>query len=164
MPSWSTPLTPLRHSLASHLGRLGRSFDTLAGQVREAMARSVGRTVAEAVAEAVQAALADSPAGAGLPPRPPSYRGRPRPLEDQAADPAWRDAPDYPRPGLLPPRPDPCGTCTACPPPGRRGGGRGRRALPEEGADIARPKSCVGWVASARRVVRGGHRSPEECV
>jgi hypothetical protein len=128
------------------------------------IARSIGRTVAEAVAEAVQAALADSPAGAGLPPRPPSYPGRPPPLEDQAAGPAWPDAADHPRPGLLPPRPAHCGTCTGCPPPGRRGGGRGRRALPEKGADLAREKRCVGWVSSARRVVRGGHRSPEECV
>jgi hypothetical protein len=49
-------------------GQLGRSFEALADQVREAIARSVGRTVAKAVAEA---ALADPPADAGLPPRPP---------------------------------------------------------------------------------------------
>jgi hypothetical protein len=64
MPSWPTLLTPLRHSLAGHLGRLGRSFEGLAGQVREALARSVGRTVAEAV----QAALAVSSADPDLPP------------------------------------------------------------------------------------------------
>jgi hypothetical protein len=46
---------------------LARSFDTLASQVREAIARNIARTVAQAVAEAVQAALPDSPAGAGLP-------------------------------------------------------------------------------------------------
>jgi hypothetical protein len=106
MPSWPTLLTPLRHSLAGHLSRLGRSFDTLADQVREALARSVGRTVAEAAAEAVYAALADSPADAGLPPAPSSYPGRPPPLWDEADGPAWRDAADDPRP---PHRPrDPC--------------------------------------------------------
>jgi hypothetical protein len=94
MPSWSTLLTPLRHSLAGHLGRLGRSFEALAGQVREAIARSIGRTVAETVAEAVQAALAASPADPELPP---PYPGRPPPLWDEADGPAWRDATDYPR-------------------------------------------------------------------
>jgi hypothetical protein len=51
----------VRPALAGHLARLGRSFDTLAGQVREAIARSIGQTVAEAVSEAVHAALADPP-------------------------------------------------------------------------------------------------------
>jgi hypothetical protein len=83
-------------------GQLGRSFEALAGQVREAIARSIGRTVAEAVAEAVHAALSGSPADAGLPPRPPSYPGRPPPLWDEADGPAWRDAADYPRPSDRP--------------------------------------------------------------
>jgi hypothetical protein len=95
-----TPLSSLlaraRRSLGGHLSRLGRSFDTLAGQVREAIARSIGRTVAEAVAEAVHAALADAPADAGLLPRPPSYPGRPPPMWDDPDRPAWRDAADYP--------------------------------------------------------------------
>jgi hypothetical protein len=88
-------LARARRSLGGHLGRLGRSFEGLAGQVREAIARGVGRTVAEAVAEAVHAALADSPADAGLPPAPPSYPGRPPPSWDESDGPAWRDAADY---------------------------------------------------------------------
>jgi hypothetical protein len=94
MPSWRALLTTARRSLTGHLSRLGRSFDTLAGQVREAIARSIGRTVAEAVAEAVHAALADSPADADVPP---SYPGRPPPVWDQVHGPAWRDAADNPR-------------------------------------------------------------------
>jgi hypothetical protein len=98
MPSLPALLTTARRSLAGHLSRLGRSFDTLAGQVREAIARSIGRTVAEAVAEAVHAALADSPADSpNLPPASPSYPGRPPPLWDEVYGPAWRDATDYPR-------------------------------------------------------------------
>jgi hypothetical protein len=96
MSSMPALLARARRSLAGHLGRLGRSFDGLAGQVREAIARSIGRTVAEAVAEAVHAALADSPADAGLPPALPSYPGRPPPLWDDPDRPAWRDAADYP--------------------------------------------------------------------
>jgi hypothetical protein len=102
MSSLSAFLARTRRSLGGHLGRLGRSFDTLAGQVREAIAHSIGRTVAEAVAEAVHAALADLPAGTGLPPRPPSYPGRPPPLWDEADGPPWRDATDYPRPTARP--------------------------------------------------------------
>jgi hypothetical protein len=90
-------LARARRSLGGHLGRLGRSFDSLAGQVREAISRSIGRTVAEAVAEAVHAALAQSPVDPGLPPAPPSYPGRPPPVWDEADGPAWRDATDYPR-------------------------------------------------------------------
>jgi hypothetical protein len=97
MPSLPALLATARRSLAGHLSRLGRSFDTLAGQVRAAIARSIGRTVAEAVAEAVHAALADSPAAPDLAPRPPSYPGRPPPLWDEAGGPPWRDATDYPR-------------------------------------------------------------------
>ena len=67
MPSLSSFLSRTCRSLSGHLGRLGRSFEDLAGQVREAIARSIGRTVAEAV----QAALAESPAAPDLPPRPP---------------------------------------------------------------------------------------------
>jgi hypothetical protein len=95
MSSLTSFLARARRSLGGHLGRLGRSFDTLAGQAREAIARSIGRTVAEAVAEAVQAALAESPADPDLPP---PYPGRPPPLWDEADGPAWRDAADYPRP------------------------------------------------------------------
>jgi hypothetical protein len=80
MPSLPSLLTTARRSLAGHLSRLGRSFENLAGQVREAIACSIGRTAAEAVAEAVHAALAESSADAGLPPAPPSYPGRPPPL------------------------------------------------------------------------------------
>jgi hypothetical protein len=97
MPSLSCFLARARRSLAGHLGRLGRSFEALAEQMCEALARSIGRTVAEAVAEAVHAALADSQAEHGLPPRPPSYPGRPPPLWDEADGPAWRDATDHPR-------------------------------------------------------------------
>jgi hypothetical protein len=97
MLSLTSFLARARRSLGGHLSRLGRSFDTLAGQVREALARSVGRTVAEAVAEAVHTALADRPADAGLPPAPPPYPGRPPPLWDEADRPAWRDAADDPR-------------------------------------------------------------------
>jgi hypothetical protein len=67
MPFLSSFLSRTCRSLSGHLGRLGRSFEDLAGQVREAIARSIGRTVAEAV----QAALAESPAAPDLPPRPP---------------------------------------------------------------------------------------------
>jgi hypothetical protein len=94
MPSLSSCLSRTCRSLSGHLGRLGRSFDSLAVQVREAIARGIGRTVAEAVAEAVHAALADSPADPDLPP---PYPGRPPPLWDEADGPAWRDATDYPR-------------------------------------------------------------------
>jgi hypothetical protein len=93
MPSWSSLLARARRSLGGHLGRLGRSFEGLAGQVREAIARSLGRTVAEVVAEAVHAALADPPADPDLPP---PYPVRP-PLWDEADGPAWHDAADYPR-------------------------------------------------------------------
>jgi hypothetical protein len=93
MPSLSSFLSRTCRSLSGHLGRLGHSFETLAGQVREAIARSIGRTVAEAVAEAVHAALAVSPADSDLPP---SYPGRPPPLRDEADGPAWRDAAHYP--------------------------------------------------------------------
>jgi hypothetical protein len=96
MPSLSSFLSRTCRSLSGHLGRLGRSFDSLAVQVREAIARSVGRTVAEAVTEAVQAALAASPADAALPPAPAAYPGRPPPLWDEADGPAWRDAAHYP--------------------------------------------------------------------
>src|SRR6516165_7616728 len=98
MSSMPALLARARRSLAGHLGRLGRSFDSLAGQVREAIARSIGRTVAEAVAEAVHAALADSPADAGLLPAPSAYPGRPPPVWDEADGPAWRDAAGYPHP------------------------------------------------------------------
>jgi hypothetical protein len=94
MPSSPSLLRTARRSLAGHLGRLGRSFEALAGQVREAIARSIGHTVAEAVAEAVHAALADSPANPDLPP---PYPGRPPPLWDEADGPAWRDAANHPR-------------------------------------------------------------------
>ena len=50
MPSLSSLLARARRPLGGHLGRLARSMETLAGQVREAIARSIGRTVAEAVA------------------------------------------------------------------------------------------------------------------
>jgi hypothetical protein len=95
MRSLSCFLARARRSLGGHLARLGRSFDSLAGQVREAIARNIGRTVAEAVAEAVQAALANAPADSDLPP---SYPGRPPPLWDEVDGPAWRDAADYSRP------------------------------------------------------------------
>jgi hypothetical protein len=95
MPSLSSFLSRTCRSLSGHLGRLGLSFETLAGKVREAIARSIGRTVAEAVAEAVHAALAASPADPDLPP---PYPGCPPPLWDEADGPAWRDAADYPRP------------------------------------------------------------------
>src|SRR5262245_60395888 len=97
MPSLSCFLARARRSLGGHSARLGRSFDSLAGQVREAMARSIGRTVAEAVAEAVHAALADPAADPSLPPAPPPYPGRSPPVGDEADGPAWRDAADYPR-------------------------------------------------------------------
>jgi hypothetical protein len=96
MPPLSSFLARARRSLGGHLGRLARSMETLAGQVREAIARSIGRTVAEAMAEAVHAALADWPADAGLPPAPPPCPGRPPPLWDDPDRPAWRDAADYP--------------------------------------------------------------------
>jgi hypothetical protein len=94
MSSLTSVLARARRSLGGHLGRLGRSFEALAGQVREALARSIGRTVAEAVAEAVHAALAASTADPDLPP---PYPGRPPSLWDEADGPAWRDATDYPR-------------------------------------------------------------------
>jgi hypothetical protein len=97
MPSLSSFLSRPWRSLSGHLGRLGRSFEALAGQVREALARSIGRTVADAVAEAVHAALADSPADAALLPAPSAYPGRPLPVWDESDGPAWRDATDYPR-------------------------------------------------------------------
>jgi hypothetical protein len=93
MPSLSSCLSRTCRSLSGHLGRLGRSFDTLAVQVREAIARNIGRTVAEAVAEAVHAALAASTADRDLPH---PYPGPPPPLWDEADGPAWRDATDYP--------------------------------------------------------------------
>ena len=97
MPSFSSLLARARRSLGGHLGRLGRSFEGLAGQVREAIARNIGRTVADAVAEAVRAALAVSPADSELPP---SYPGRPPHSWDESDGPAWRDAADYQgRPG-----------------------------------------------------------------
>jgi hypothetical protein len=95
MSSLSAFLARARRSLAGHLARLGRSFESLAGQVREAIARSIGRTVAEAVAEAVHAALAASPAD---PDSSAPYPGCPPPLWDEADGPAWRDTTDYPRP------------------------------------------------------------------
>jgi hypothetical protein len=103
MPSLSSMLAHARRSLGGHLGRLGRSFDTLAEQVREAIARSIGRTVAEAVAEAVHVALADPPADPDLLPAPPRYPGRPPPLWDELDRRSWRDdaddlrEPDRPR-------------------------------------------------------------------
>ena len=93
MPSLSSCLSRTCRSLSGHLGRLGRSFDSLAVQVREAIARNIGRTVAEAVAEAVHAAMAVSPADSDVSP---SYPGRPPPLWDEADGPAWRDAAHYP--------------------------------------------------------------------
>ena len=44
-------------ALIAHLGRLCDSLDTLASQVREAIARAVSRTVADAMREAVQLIL-----------------------------------------------------------------------------------------------------------
>jgi hypothetical protein len=90
MPSLPSLLTTARRSLAGHLGRLSRSFEALAGQVREAMARNIGRTVAEAV----HAALAVSPADSDVSP---SYPGRPPPLWDEGDGPAWRDTGNHPR-------------------------------------------------------------------
>jgi hypothetical protein len=58
MTAFASWLAPARRSLGDHLGRLRRSFDALAEQVRDAIARAIGRTVAEAVTEAVDAALA----------------------------------------------------------------------------------------------------------
>jgi hypothetical protein len=82
MTAFTSWLTPARRSLGDHLGRLRRSFDSLAEQVREAIARAIGRTVAEAVSEAVDAALA--PAEDSFPPAHPTYPSRrpSRPWED----------------------------------------------------------------------------------
>jgi hypothetical protein len=86
MPSLASWLAPARRSLGDHLGRLRRSFDALAEQVRGAIARAVGRSVAEAVTEAVDAALA--PAQGRLDSFPPTRDAYPT----SRRSPLWGDA------------------------------------------------------------------------
>jgi hypothetical protein len=88
----------LRGRLARHLGRLQQSLDSVAEQVREAVANAVGRTMAEAVYEALRPR-----AGPGYPLPHSSYSGRGstsrRDWEERAWDrdsgrSDWRDAYD----------------------------------------------------------------------
>jgi hypothetical protein len=85
MTRLSAALRRARRSLGGHLARLRHSFDTLADQVREGIARAVGRTVAEAVSEAIHAALAE-PAFLPVSSR---SSGRPPPLWDDPDDCSW---------------------------------------------------------------------------
>jgi hypothetical protein len=61
MPSVSSVLVPLRRPLAIPLDRLGRTLDSLAQEVREAIARAIGQAVAEVVREVVRALMEDPP-------------------------------------------------------------------------------------------------------
>jgi hypothetical protein len=84
--SW---LAPARRPLAGHFRRLRSSFDTLAEQVREAIARAIGRTVADAVTEAVDAAL--GPIAARNNGSQPTFSSRrPSPLWDDPEEARWR--------------------------------------------------------------------------
>jgi hypothetical protein len=80
-----------RRSLAGHLRHLRGSFDTLAEQVREAVARAIGRTVADAVGEAVDAALtpAQDRPDSFRPARPDYSSLRPAPLWHDPDESRW---------------------------------------------------------------------------
>jgi hypothetical protein len=98
MLSFASWLAPARRSLADHLGRLRRSFDGLAEQVREAVARAIGRTVADAVTEAVDSALAPAEGRSdGFSPARQAYPSRhPSPLWDDPNGARWhREQQEY---------------------------------------------------------------------
>jgi hypothetical protein len=182
MPSFASWLAPARRSLADHLGRLGRSFDSLAEQVREAVARAIGRTVAEAVSEAVDAALAPAE---GQPdcysPARPSYSpGRPSRLWDDPDGARWDrqpedydpyrrpyDDPDDPDPYANDPREEPADT----PQPRRRLGRALAAGLQAAGWWMQRPGRVsvlaavgVGLVAGTAALVRGTAAGPAGLV
>jgi hypothetical protein len=99
MTSFASWLAPARRSLGEHLGRLRRSFDSLASQVREAIARAIGRTVAEAVDSALAPAQ-DRPDS--FPPTRDAYpTSRRSPLWDDASESRWdrpqQESDPYPR-------------------------------------------------------------------
>jgi hypothetical protein len=85
MTHFSIALSRARCSFGGHLARLRLSFDSLAGQVRESIARAIGRTVAEAVCEAIHAALAEP----AFLPAPSRSSGRPPPLWNEPDDRSW---------------------------------------------------------------------------
>jgi hypothetical protein len=89
-----------RRSLRGHLGRLRQSFDSLAEQVRDAIARAIGRTVADAVSEAVDTALAPAERrpDASSPARPTYSSRRPSPLWEDPGESRWgRQEEEYDR-------------------------------------------------------------------
>jgi hypothetical protein len=87
MTCFSSAISSACRSLGNHLFHLRRSFEALAEQVRDAIARAIGRTVAEAVSEAIHAALAEP----GSLPAPPRSSNRPRPLWDDTDAGSWPD-------------------------------------------------------------------------
>jgi hypothetical protein len=91
MTRLSGTLRRARRALGGHLVRLRRSFDSLAEQVREGIARAIGRTVAEAVSEAVQAVLTEPSDPDAFLPGPSRPSSRPPPLWDEPDDRSWPD-------------------------------------------------------------------------
>ncbi len=97
--SWdAAPAPPDRGRLARHLGRLQQSLDTVAEQVRQAVASAVGRTMAEASGEAVYEALRPRAGPSGPQPRSSWYADRAAAGWREWDEPAWRRQADaWPR-------------------------------------------------------------------
>jgi hypothetical protein len=91
MTRFSSALCRARRSLGGHLARLRRSFDTMAEQVRDAIARAIGRTAAEAITEAVHAALSERDGMPTLLPAPSRSSSRPHALWDGPDERRWTD-------------------------------------------------------------------------
>jgi hypothetical protein len=86
-------LAPARRALAGHLGRLGGTLASLAGEVREAVSRALSRSAADVVREAVHAAL--DGAGAVRHSLPPPRQGPRYPSSSWQESNSWsRDADD----------------------------------------------------------------------
>lgn len=96
MRSWHRLIGPLRHSLAEHLDRLRRTFDTIRVRLRDAVVHTVGETVGAAVREALGGVLSEPAARY----EEPDYRPRPTyrstPLWEEPEEPPWPDDPRQP--------------------------------------------------------------------